>query len=232
MPNAYGVTTPYAWYKTSTLSLNNNDAVATWTDSSGNARDATQGTSGLRPTYISNAYGGSAAVRFASATGHYLAATGVSTALRPVTLVAKLLPSSTGIRTVQGASGGNGCQWRFNAGKSELLYQSVASLGEATAAVSATVPSVALITYNTDSVLNHYTDNVANGTSTTNATFATSSLLLGSHGSLSEYFDGDIFEFLVFDRILDATERTNIYNGMNGPTFARTIQRLVSTHTG
>jgi hypothetical protein len=52
------------WLKADALSLNNNDAVATWTDSSGNENDATQATSGNRPVFKTNILNGKPVVRF------------------------------------------------------------------------------------------------------------------------------------------------------------------------
>lgn len=52
------------WLKADALSLSNADPVASWTDSSGNARHATQGTAGARPTYRTNVLNGKPVVRF------------------------------------------------------------------------------------------------------------------------------------------------------------------------
>ncbi len=54
---------PHAWFKADSLALSNNDPVSTWTDSSGNARDAT-GVTTTRPLYIANARNGLPVVRF------------------------------------------------------------------------------------------------------------------------------------------------------------------------
>lgn len=44
--------------------LNDGDAVSTWNDVSGNGRDATQSTSGKKPTYNTNSVGGSSSLSF------------------------------------------------------------------------------------------------------------------------------------------------------------------------
>jgi hypothetical protein len=51
------------WWKADSLVLADGDPVATWTDSSGNGRDATQGTASLRPTYRTNVVNGLPIVR-------------------------------------------------------------------------------------------------------------------------------------------------------------------------
>lgn len=46
------------------VGLNDGDAVATWSDLSGNSRDATQGTASKRPLYKTNVYGSDPALLF------------------------------------------------------------------------------------------------------------------------------------------------------------------------
>ena len=53
-----------AWFDASSLSFNNNDNVATWTDLSGNSRHATQGDTNSQPHYITNVLNGLPTVRF------------------------------------------------------------------------------------------------------------------------------------------------------------------------
>jgi len=52
------------WLKADELDLDNDDAVATWADSSGNENDATQTTNENRPTFKTNILNGKPVVRF------------------------------------------------------------------------------------------------------------------------------------------------------------------------
>lgn len=52
------------WLDASTLSLNNNDPVSSWTDQSGNGFHATQASAGFQPKYLSNVVNGMPAVQF------------------------------------------------------------------------------------------------------------------------------------------------------------------------
>lgn len=52
------------WLKADSLALSDGDPVATWTDSSGNGNNATQGTSGNRPTLQTNELNALPVVRF------------------------------------------------------------------------------------------------------------------------------------------------------------------------
>src|SRR5690349_14628207 len=53
-----------AWLKADALSLSNGDAVASWTDSSGNSNTPTQSTAANKPTYKTSILNGKAIVRF------------------------------------------------------------------------------------------------------------------------------------------------------------------------
>lgn len=52
------------WESDSITGLSNNDPVATWPDTSGNSRDATQSSSSLKPLYKTNILGGKPALLF------------------------------------------------------------------------------------------------------------------------------------------------------------------------
>lgn len=58
---------------------NNNDNVQQWNDRSGNGRNATQGTVGNRPNYITNALNGNPVIRFSSTALDRLVSTGLTT---------------------------------------------------------------------------------------------------------------------------------------------------------
>jgi hypothetical protein len=69
------------WLKADSLTLSNGDAVSTWSDSSGNGNSASQGTSGSRPTYVTNALNGKPVLRFNGSSTHLTMADSAS--LRP-----------------------------------------------------------------------------------------------------------------------------------------------------
>jgi hypothetical protein len=50
--------------KADAQALNDDDAVSTWTDSSGNGNDATQGTGSAKPTFKTNILNGEPVIRF------------------------------------------------------------------------------------------------------------------------------------------------------------------------
>lgn len=68
-PNISGLV---VWLKADSLSLNDGDAVATWTDSSGTGNTASQSVALNRPTYKTNILNGLPVVRFASVSVNYM----------------------------------------------------------------------------------------------------------------------------------------------------------------
>jgi hypothetical protein len=69
-----GMPLPVTWFRADAVTgVTNGGALATWTDSSGNGYNATQGTSGQQPSYVTNAMNGLPVVRFNSANSTCLA---------------------------------------------------------------------------------------------------------------------------------------------------------------
>lgn len=79
-PKQLGTSTLLAWYRADSYVGSDGDAVGTWSDSSGNGRDMTQGTAGYKPLYKTNIRNGRPVMRF-DGTDDYLAA---STQFQPV----------------------------------------------------------------------------------------------------------------------------------------------------
>lgn len=57
-------TAPYMWFNANNLGLGDGAAVGTWTDDSGNGRNATQATAGAKPTFKTSIINGKSVVRF------------------------------------------------------------------------------------------------------------------------------------------------------------------------
>lgn len=87
------------------VSASNGDSVQTWSDQSGNARNATQATSASRPTFVASASGGQPALNFNSQVMTF-ASTVPST--RPVSVIAVQWKNATGARIASLSNDGNG----------------------------------------------------------------------------------------------------------------------------
>lgn len=79
------------------VSASNGDSVQTWSDQSGNSRDAAQATSASRPTFVTSASGGQPALNF-NAQVMSFASTIPST--RPVSIIAVQWKNASGARIV------------------------------------------------------------------------------------------------------------------------------------
>lgn len=62
----------WAWFKADSFVGSDGDAVGTWADSSGNARDATQATGANKPVYKTGIFNGLPAIQFTQGTGRML----------------------------------------------------------------------------------------------------------------------------------------------------------------
>lgn len=131
-----------AWWKADSLSLSDGDPVATWADSTGNGFDATQATSGYRPTYKTAIRNGLPVVRFtgSDAAKHHLES-GVSASSAAVTMHAVVYHSSisNSLGTVI-ASTSTGA-WQIdlsNSGGLRLLRQYAANVGSSGAGTTPT----------------------------------------------------------------------------------------------
>lgn len=99
------------WYDATQLAgLANNDPVATWTDASGNANNATQGTASARPTYKTNVQNSKPAVLFDGVDDF------MSFAALPLDSWVGVVLKGNGLRDLDGIIGrrgtDNGVRWR------------------------------------------------------------------------------------------------------------------------
>ena len=89
------------WLKVDSLSLSDGNAVSTWNDSSGNAKNATGGGGSSNPTYKTNQVNGYAAVRFDG--GDYMSLAGMNASGSTIFFVISgstaLTPGNNGIIT-------------------------------------------------------------------------------------------------------------------------------------
>jgi hypothetical protein len=77
------------------VSAANGDSVQTWSDQTGNSRDASQATSGLRPTFVASASGGQPALNF---NAQLMSFSSTIPAPRPVSIIAVQWKNATGAR--------------------------------------------------------------------------------------------------------------------------------------
>lgn len=74
------------WLKADALALNDGDAVGTWADSSGNARDAVQASAGNKPVFKTNILNGKPVVRFDGVNHQFLRTAAFSSVFTSTTI--------------------------------------------------------------------------------------------------------------------------------------------------
>ena len=101
--------------------------------------------------------------------------------------------------------------WDHNNGVMRLMRANVAQIGAASSAYTASSPAVLGLTYAANDVWTHYRNGAAVGTGTTAGTFAASTLAIGGAGVPNiQNYDGQIGEFLIYDRVLSTVERQQV----------------------
>lgn len=199
-PDIAGLT---VWLKADGLSLNNNDPVSTWTDSSGNGHDATQ-SGGSRPVYKTGIKNSKPAVLFAG--GQYMS--GSLTLSQPMTVFFVIQHLNTGtdyqfyldgasnrvafVRLVTGSDG-----YDLFAGADAVVSQAQDSNWHYLSGVVNGASSIVAI----------------NGTATTGLDSGSNSLgstyYLGCFGPTPGmfYMDGYIAEMIIYNSALNTTNR-------------------------
>jgi hypothetical protein len=226
--------TPSVWLKADSITGVADAAdVATWTDSSGNGRNATQGTALRRPTYRSDAIAaGIPAVRFntnGDATNEFLAfPTAISnTAGAGLTMLVVAADSGQRssassrailVNTRPNGTTASGLGLGFAAATSpntEIYAHYGRSTASASSLQSAPLPPpnsgpmlLSVVRNGSDSVLRGFTDTDSSFESTTWTGYAPSALTttqIATEGG-SHYFFGDIAEIVIFESALSHGE--------------------------
>jgi len=203
------------WYKADSLSAG---AVATWTDSSGNGRDATQSTSGNRPVATASVVNGLPAVRFDGSNDFLTipSLNGLSSAEAFVVLrVDDATPSSNNGLWNVGYGSAHGNYYPDTGGAITDCFgaQSLKSTGYTT------TPLDQFHIYNASSQSGSWIsriNGIAHFATTTNTTqFSASTYRLGFNGG-SAYLDGDIAEVLIYSAVLSDADREAVESYLVG----------------
>ena len=204
---------PKWWYKANagTNTTTTGASVNFWSDQSPNGYNVAQ--SGLlRPTYNSSGINFNPTINFDGTQNLFKASavglTGGNKTILSVALANNLPAATVGIIGSGGAF--NEVQYGYQGGRLNV-YENIGNNALATSAnIAATVMlSTAIENNNTTSFFNN---GLANGTASTNSSPPTNRLTIGSHtvnNNDKNYFNGQIAEVLVFDRVLTPSEHAN-----------------------
>jgi hypothetical protein len=195
------VANPWAWYRADLLlgeeSLpGDGTAVSEWQDISGNNRHATQGTGADQPTFETNVQNGLPVVRFVAASTHMLE-TGVELTQPAVTMVAAVSPNDTAANKsiVQGSTATTGdAAFFFTSTEQITAYAGTARTDTGGSVSGFTV--VAGVWNDASSWAYRGTDGTEVTGTTGTRTFT--NLQIGAGPTLSNPFDGDIGEIIIY----------------------------------
>jgi hypothetical protein len=214
-----------AIFDASLLALSNGAAVATWPDTSGNGRNATQATSGSRPTFVTGAMKGQPVVRFTGTQFMATVAQALAT-LHPAgtyTLIAAVkTTASSGLNSIGGMDPNSGSardwQFRFNFNGGSTIGEFIAFTSGGASAVTDTQPTTFNVAHVVSAVRDtttatFFTDGVSGGSTAIGAvnTSGSSEIAIGSAGlsggGLSAGFIGDIAYFAIYAGALSTGDR-------------------------
>ncbi len=215
-----GASVLLAWYDANQYSGSDGDAVATWNDSSGNARTLTQGTAGKKPTYKTNIINTKPVMRFDG--GDTLAAaTALVNHTTTKTFFAVIRQTSVADQEFfANDASGNGTNLRFrnNAGTQQIraivgqkIFDANTGIGANTWAYYTTIQNA---TDSTSSTIIHRANGAVLGTSSSSLTVnsAGANMYIGSIVDTGEYLNGDIAELLFCEGALTSTQYLEIEN--------------------
>lgn len=235
MPGPVGVSGCRVWYKADALVLNDGDAVATWTDSSGSGFDATQATAANRPTFKTNILRTRPVVRFDGTNDRLLASLGTLNAPYTVFVVAKFAQTNQPASDydyvyVIGADSPDSCS-----SISRLAASNPYGANDAYYSYSGTEPLQVgpVISGGVFHLFSQIQDTGAtkhklwlDGASQTVDNYPNN---ISTNGELGlgvwrpgplNFLNGDIAEFLVYDSALSTTDRQAVENYLTAKYFA------------
>lgn len=202
---------PSLWLKADALGLADGAAVASWTDSSGNARHATQATGTKQPTQQTNELNGLPSVLFDGVDDRLVSGALLADASRTIFLVARMAVAAD-LRYIMGVAsqaqvasrtgGTTGWSWvADNAGGVQAISATVS-----------TAAGVVTISGASNASMATYLNGIAGAAFDPHDNWgvASISLFLGSRSDDLAHANVHVFEVLVYDTTLSAGDRTNV----------------------
>jgi len=251
--NSLPTTGMLLWLKADALALNNNDPVNTWTDSSGNGRNAvyTHPFSEVAPVFTTNVFNGKPVVRF---NGNSLLQVS-SLPIGPFTIVAVFKTTTSGELLYEHSDnsvGNDGCMF-YTSTNSTVGVKRGTQTGKdllganaSTWASSCSAPILAVHEFGgTDASEVLYLNNAQQQLMQTYTGAINNSNVVTAHFNIGEraqyanlQFHGDIAEIVVYDHVLSSADLTAVNSALSSkyaldtpPTVSITAPANNSTYT-
>lgn len=217
---------PWIWLKAgtgfytdlgSTPCTTTGDLIEQWSDQSGNARHATQTTSGNRPTYDATGFNGLAASNYAAASSQFLSFPSMASLSKVSAFIAvkALADPSAGHNGAGLWKIGGGSAWDTSYPFSDgIIYDdAIKATGSTIAGPGLTLDSIHVyhVAGGVDgsTVTTYYLNNVSKFSNNGGAGTLPSSPRIGSSRT-PFFFSGKIAEFVLFTSVLSSTDRGNV----------------------
>lgn len=196
------------------VTIDNGGRVTGWTDLSGNTNHASAGGGNVTLGTLSD---GEAALIFGN--GSYLN-TVLSSAGTAYTLFSVMEAATVNdSRTLLGSSANGNLQFRIDNGKLELLGQNIVSLGTSDDPVTAGTPLLVAASV-TDGEQVYYIGNTGAGVQNSAYTPAGGSTFrIGNNATGTEFFNGAISAFFIYDSVLSPEQMTAVQTYLNWKYF-------------
>ncbi len=196
-----------AWYKADALSLNNDDAVSAWADSSGNGYNLSQGTAANQPVFKTNILNGQPVVRFDNS-NDYLIGSDVSFGSSPFSyiLVYRRNVDGNNMRPLIKS----GTEYAY------LQYGSTWYVGSATATSAMTVDVFYIRTAIVDATtVYRYSNGSALGSQAKSGNMGLNGLGVAAY----PFMGADVAEVILYQKALTDAERIALESRYLGPKY-------------
>lgn len=199
------------WLKADSIAQADGSNVTSWADSSAAGNTATEATN--PPFFYLNQQNGKPAVYFNGTTNKLSSAASSAYSAQTIMAVVGLVLPSAATNAISGAPANGGMQFRVNNATIQLVKQGIGVIGSSSA--GAVDGAFHLITATYDSVsgaYNIYVDQVSKGSGTNALALTANTLTIGVAGT--QFLNGYIGEYALWNRILTAGELANVSNGL------------------
>lgn len=206
----------------------NGTAITSILDASANNFQIMQSTSGQQPTYVTNSLNGKSGLQF-NGTSTYLTAPNSSLFninSTGMTIIAVTTPNTilTVHRIVSATSGSNG--WTYGQLTTSGRFSTIGSTDYTQANYwTAGVAQISTITFDSSHTVTFYSNGTGFTpiTSGSGAVSTTGSLYIGSRNGISEFWDGIIYEVIIYFSVLSTTDITAITRWLGNKWGIQTV---------
>lgn len=206
-----GLTTPEVEFDGRNLTGSDDDEIATWSDSSGNGRDATNTISTVAgPILKTSILNGNSIARWdGNVRGLIFSGNAVATSFTVIAVI-KCTMGSGRVVLSESSNGDNSPVYIIQSNKQELRELGVSTMGPSTTALNTTDFYTVAVTFDdAGNAFVFYLNGSSDGSGSSSATFTSRFSRIGLKGGNTDRFQGDIAYVAYWNSVLSGTELTS-----------------------